>query len=235
MFNHIYEDVKKHALECYPGEMCGLVINNQFIPKNNISPTPRESFMIARHEYPLDGSLQAVVHSHTKLIVEPSEEDMKYQITNAVPWGIIGTNGEVATPIVWFGNGVEIPPLIGRNYRSGPSGSDNGGDCYAIIKDYYYMERGIKLPEYPRSANWQEESGDLYTNNFEKAGFVRISKTELQPGDVVLMQIRSKFPNHGGVYLGNGLLLHHLHNKLSRRELINRYMSFITHYLRYDK
>lgn len=48
-------------------------------------------------------------------------------------------------------------------------------------------------------------------------GFFQI-KDEPKRGDIILMNIRSKVPNHAAVYLGNGQMLHHLHGKLSRTE-----------------
>ena len=37
------------------------------------------------------------------------------------------------------------PPLIGREFRHGASGSDDKGDCYALIKDWYFLEKGVKI------------------------------------------------------------------------------------------
>jgi len=38
--------------------------------------------------------------------------------------------------------------------------------------------------------------------------------------------------NHAGIYIGNGLFLHHLPNRLSREEPVMRWKSLITHVLR---
>ena len=37
-------------------------------------------------------------------------------------------------------------------------------------------------------------------------------------GDVVLMSINSPVLNHAAIYVGNDMILHHLHGRLSRRE-----------------
>jgi len=51
-------------------------------------------------------------------------------------------------------------------------------------------------------------------------------------GDVFLAQVRAPVPNHGGVYLDGGLILHHLEGRLSRREPLGPWRRFVTHALR---
>ena len=54
--------------------------------------------------------------------------------------------------------------------------------------------------------------------------------------DVILMQIRSQngVPNHAAIYLGDGLILHHLHGRLSSRDIYGGYWQEVTrHILRY--
>ncbi|WP_043946890.1 NlpC/P60 family protein, partial [Ralstonia solanacearum] len=38
-------------------------------------------------------------------------------------------------------------------------------------------------------------------------------------GDVILMQVRAPVPNHAAVYLGGVQMLHHLHGRLSSRDV----------------
>ena len=123
---------------------------------------------------------------------------------------------------------------MGRGFRHGVT------DCYSLIRDYYRLERDVVLPEFPRDWEWWCNEQDLYRDGFGKAGFERLVDVDLRPGDVFLAQIRSGVPNHGGVYLGDGLALHHLAarlpvdaTRLSRREPIDRWMKFISHWLRY--
>jgi cell wall-associated NlpC family hydrolase len=123
--------------------------------------------------------------------------------------------------------------LLGRDFRPGPSGSDGRGDCYALIRDWYAEHRGIELPEFPRDDEWWEHGEDLYRENFAAAGFVQIAPEAMQPGDVVLAQVMASTTNHGGIVLPNGLVLHHLRNRLSRAEPLGPWMRFVTHVLRY--
>lgn len=103
------------------------------------------------------------------------------------------------------------------------------------------MEHAIRLPEFPRSWGWWEAGGDLYRKGFEPAGF-RVLAPDEEPAayDMWFSQVNAKVPNHGGIYLGNELILHHSTAKkpfsplhLSRHEPIHRWMPYITHWLRH--
>lgn len=51
-------------------------------------------------------------------------------------------------------------------------------------------------------------------DRLNEEGFFQI-KDEPKRGDIILMNIKSKVPNHAGVYLGDGQMLHHMMNRLS--------------------
>ena len=70
--------------------------------------------------------------------------------------------------------------------------------------------------------------------NFGKAGFRSIDISELREGDVFLAQIGTDVTSHGGVYLGNGEIYHHLRRRLSRREPAPQWVKLMTEFLRYD-
>lgn len=92
-------------------------------------------------------------------------------------------------------------------------------DCYTLIKDWYERERGVVLPDFERHDNWWNDGhSNLYMDHFREAGFEPVGQyPELEVGDVILMQIRSKngVPNHAGVYVGDGMILHHMYGRLS--------------------
>lgn len=50
--------------------------------------------------------------------------------------------------------------------------------------------------------------------HYAEAGFYSHA-SELQAGDVILMQYRADEINHAGIYLGNGKMLHHMYGQLS--------------------
>jgi cell wall-associated NlpC family hydrolase len=75
---------------------------------------------------------------------------------------------------------------------------------------------------------------NLYLDNFGSAGFHTTDLADLQVGDVLLMQVASPVPNHAAVYLGDGLILHHLQGRLSSRDVYGGYWHKVTtHALRH--
>lgn len=226
--------IVEHARACYPRESCGLVVDGVYVPLENIADRPKQSFAIDAAELLRDG-VQAVVHSHPDGPRWPSAHDMRQQIATGLTWGIVPLDVQRIAPILWWGPGVPVPPLVGRMWRHGPSGSDGCGDCYAVIRDWYLVERGIALPEFPRDNEWDQHGGNLYLENFAAAGFAEIAVDEAREGDVVLARIGAPVPNHGGVVLSGGRILHHLRDRLSSdTDLLGRWRRFVTHALRYQ-
>lgn len=211
------EQMKAHAVEQYPLEACGIVAGGVYVPQYNTAADPRSDFALPARTF-ADYDVEAVFHSHPDAEAAPTEADMKSQIETAVPWILCESYSDHATdPFMWGGS--YIPPLIGRTFRHGPSGTDDAGDCYALIKDWYKLEQGVELPEFPRSNEWWKRGGHLYIDNLKAAGFCIVQVgNEPQIGDVALMAINSKEINHAAIYIGNGLILQHLTNRLSRRD-----------------
>lgn len=238
MFELEYNKIKQHALEEYPKECCGLIINNKYIKQKNIAKDPIKDFEM--HPMLLvNNDVQAVVHSHTAVVGTILGEattwdlrtasylDMKNQIETNIPWGIVGTNGSMCQDPVWFGSMVPITELVGRDFIHGIY------DCYSLIYDYYKLTYNIALPQQPRNPNWWDKGLDLYSDNFKKAGFEEINISQAQAGDVFLLTIQSKVINHAAVYIGDNLILHHLANRLSRREPLSRWNKYINKCIRY--
>lgn len=223
---------RAHALEEHPREACGLVTSGGYARCVNLADDPTEAFEIHPEVLMEHAPVLAVCHSHTHAEAVPSAADMEGQLATGLPWGLCATDGErVSEPWFW-GAGVAPPPLLGREFRHGPSGSDGRGDCYALIRDWFHVERGIDLPEFARDREWWLAGGDLYRDGFAAAGFERVDG-DPRPGDVLLGQIRSPVPNHGAVYLGDGLMLHHLEHRLSAREPVGGWRKHLTHVLRH--
>ena len=175
----------------------------------------------------------AVVHSHPNGPLAPSAEDQGQQIATALPWGIVTTDGVTASEPLWWGDGIPPPPIEGRDFRWGPAGTDGKGDCYALVRDWYRSERGLVLRDYARDGAWQDENPLLYEEGWQAAGFRPVAEEDLQPGDGVLFAIRSQGKaNHAGIYLGAGILLHHLENRLAERTTLAFWRPSILTFLR---
>lgn len=212
--------ITNHAKEQFPRESCGLVIifkgRQQYRKCNNLG-VGTDNFILDPLDYEkadTEGEIVAVIHSHPNVSVKPSQADLVACEASGLPWFIIGLPSEQWSYIEPTGY---IAPLVGRTWSHGVL------DCYAIIRDWYKQERNIELPDFHRSDEWWKRGENLYMENFEKAGFKEISQEELSYGDCILMTIGSSVPNHGALYLGDGVILHHVQNRLSTREIFGGY------------
>ncbi|PHM49110.1 peptidase P60 [Xenorhabdus hominickii] len=84
------------------------------------------------------------------------------------------------------------------------------------MRDWYRLERNIEIPNFARSEGWWNRGENLYMKHYAGAGFTECSGG-LQVGDVIIMQVQANEPNHAGVYIGDGLMLHHLYGQLSNQ------------------
>ena len=211
-------DIHTHALAEYPRECCGIIERGEYVPLANIHETPETDFRLDSAVW-CSHDVEAVVHSHPDAPDEPTASDMASQIETAVPWVLCSVScGAVSTPYAWGTDGC-VPPLIGRGFRHGPSGTDDKGDCYALLRDYYLLERGVVLPEFPRDNEWWKQGKDLYSDCFALAGFRDLGALDTpKPGDVVLMSIYGPVLTAAARYVRMYMVLHHLHGRLSRRE-----------------
>lgn len=226
-------DIRKHALSEYPKEACGMIVSGGYLPCVNYAADPEKDFEIAaaiQIGVRAKGLvIQAIVHSHPGGPLFPTESDMIGQISSALPWVLVATDGQsVSSPEIW-GEGVAVAPIIGREFMHGIR------DCYSLVRDVFRVGKDalktqgidwpfdpILLPDYARNDGWWGEPKrplqNLYSDNFVKVGFKEIPRENLQPGDCFLTKVRSDVLNHAGILLPGNLILHHLPGRLSRRE-----------------
>ncbi|MPX06270.1 C40 family peptidase [Moraxella catarrhalis] len=239
---HTKRLIHAHAKICYPAECCGLIIDGQYYPCDNVAPNPAEHFeidylnMVEMQEY--HGEIQAIVHSHPNGNAEPSEVDKVQMGLHDIDWVIVGL-GHTPTGATYCDIKRHKPttyqsPLLGREYHHGVQ------DCYSLVRDYYSRELDIHLPDFHRTDGWWEKEHHLplYENNFTKAGFIKMQdETDLQKHDVILCRVgRTHHVNHALIYVGDGklksettpdcvgnaLILHHPHGRLSTREIYGK-------------
>lgn len=229
--------IEAHAIEEYPRECCGLVVlrkgRERYVRCRNIAATPEDHFVLAPDDYAAaeaQGEVTAIVHSHPDMPARPSEGDRVACEHHGVPWAIVSVLGgdgppRVADTSLIAPSGYQAP-LVGRQWAHGVL------DCWALVRDWFGRERGVELPDPPRADGWWDDgSSDLYgAAAMRGAGFLPVDTAELAAGDVILMQIRSgnRVPNHAAVYLGDGLILHHLYGRLSSRDVYGGYWAEVT-------
>ncbi|MEQ1685449.1 MAG: C40 family peptidase [Burkholderiaceae bacterium] len=219
-------EIYAHAAEVQPRECCGLIARTAWgdviyerIP--NISADGSQFLMdpgwYAAAEDAHEAVL-AIVHSHPNASANPSMADRVGCEKSGVPWIICGWPSGVfkqLEPSGWQA------PYTRREFHHGVL------DCYTLIQDWYLRELQLELPDFDREDGWWEKRADhapqdLYMQNFAAAGFVQVFG-EPQRHDGILMQVASDRANHGAVYLGNGVMLHHLHGRLSEETVYGGY------------
>jgi proteasome lid subunit RPN8/RPN11 len=237
--------MRRHALEAYPDESCGFVLAcGSYRPVANRHPEPTLAFRIDPADYLAAPNARAVVHSHAvadafdHLVHHagmfphcPSLADMTGQLAAELPWGVVVTDGQAAAEPFFWGAFVLERPLLGRPFRHGVE------DCYTAIRKWYWQERRVCLPDYPRSPDWWYGEADMYLGLYAQTGFRRLGADEVPGlGDIGLARVgdrRVKTLNHGFVHLGDGTIYHHLPGRLSRREAAGGRLRQVTHWLRH--
>jgi len=224
----------EHARADYPREACGLLVIRKgrevYARCRNIG-VGTDQFVIHPEDYAaadIQGEIVGVVHSHPGMSPEPSQADRVACEASGLPWHIVGFPSEDWVRIEPTGF---VAPLVGREWSHGVL------DCYSLVRDWFRSERGVLLPNFARFDDWWKRGENLYLDNFAQVGFEAVNSADLrnlQPGDCFLMQVASPVPNHAAVYLGDGLILHHLQGRLSSRDVYGGYWHKVTtHTLRY--
>ena len=211
-------EAEEHARRHYPREACGLVVivkgRERFFPCTNTAHGD-DHFIIEPADYADAedrGEIVAIWHSHCNIGPQPSEADMVSCERSGLEWHIY------ALPLDrWhsFKPTGYRAPLVGRQFQHGVL------DCYALVRDWYAAERGVTLPDFVRTDDWWHRGQNLYLDNFGAAGFVVAESP--RHGDVLLLQMTSPVPNHAGIWLDGDMMLHHIHGRLSSRDVYGEF------------
>lgn len=234
-----FEDAKRHARKKYPEEMCGFIVDGEFIPVDNTAFDPSShkdencncrlcTFKIGKKDtMNWLSKAEMVVHSHPNHPIYPSKADMEGQEASGIPWAIINLDEERISDPEMFGDQLPVSPLLGRQFMHGIR------DCYSIIRDTFRLGKyelskldithewpydPIMLKNVPRDDAWWETDDDFYGMLPFSYGWKEIERNEAGPGDAFLVKIRSEKFNHAGILVANDLILHHLPGRMSRRE-----------------
>lgn len=204
------KEIRAHAELTNKKECCGLLVrvgeDLLYYPCGNLALRDSEFIMDPKDAMLAEeaGEIVAVVHSHPYTPPEPTQPDLVSMEASGLPWVIVNwPTLEIRehTPVGY------VAPLIGRVF------SHHILDCFTLIRDYYKQTLDIDMKDYDREERWWERGQDIYVQNYEDAGFVRVD--EPQKHDVLLMQIHSLVPNHAAIFLGDGTILQHLQGRLS--------------------
>jgi proteasome lid subunit RPN8/RPN11 len=218
-------DALAHARRDFPRESCGLLVRleggRSYWPCRNLADND-ETFLMDPADYAEAedaGEVVAIIHSHPNASSRPSQADLVACEASGLPWHIVSVPDGIWSACAPTGYRA---PLLEREFAYGIL------DCYTLIRDWYREERGIELPQVESRFGWWRRGENLYLETFPRIGFVEIPLAEIAPGDVILMRLRSSVVNHGAVYLGNDMILHHVLDRLSAREVYGGYWRKIT-------
>ncbi|RDQ50833.1 Fibronectin type III protein [Escherichia coli] len=151
----------------------------------------------------MQGEIVALVHSHPGGLPWLSEADRRLQVQSDLPWWLV-CRGAIHKFRC-------VPHLTGRRFEHGVT------DCYTLFRDAYHLA-GIEMPDFHREDDWWRNGQNLYLDNLEATGLYQVPLSSAQPGDVLLCCFGSSVPNHAAIYCGDGELLHHIPEQLSKRE-----------------
>ena len=222
--------MQQHAQACYPSEACGFVIavgkKAVFRPAANVAQDPRDQFVIDHRDYAAaedTGEILAIWHSHPELTTAPSDADRAGCNMTELPWlissirreaqGFVHDGPHLLSPDDWRAE------YVGRPYVFGTF------DCYSLLTDFYEREFAIKLHPFAelRIRNWWGRGYDILGDNWASQGFEPVTDGQFEHGDLLLIAMDSSVANHVAIYVTGDIILHHLVNRLSRRETFGPY------------
>ena len=194
-------------------ESCGFIFLQKgkikYIPTENKSDTPKESFIIdplVYSRYSLRGDILYTVHTHPDNTI-PSDYDLAACNALGIPY-IIFNQSTLDYNIVYPKN---YRFLLGRNYEFGVK------DCFEAARDWYFSH-DVYIPK--REEHWEDDwwlSGkDYLGQEMQKWPFKKV--TDLKYGDLLTFAVEHDIENHIGVYLEKDIIFHHAYQRLSCRE-----------------
>lgn len=233
--------IREHAAEAYakqpPEECCGFVATDgkrqRVFRSPNLAADPSRDFATCENVWRAveDSGWEVIAgyHSHVNMPPVPSPADKTVSERFKMPYVIVGwpTDAwDVYMPSGWRAE------LLGRPFVHGIL------DCYTLARDYFDMKCGIALPNYDREDSWwfplvETEDGrrvrtdgpgrvigpplDLYMEKFSEAGFIAVDDPRMHDA-LIIQTARSPVANHCAVYLGDGLIMHHVQDRVSAIE-----------------
>ncbi len=88
-------------------------------------------------------------------------------------------------------------------------------DCYTLIRDYFRDKYDVWLPaNIDRSFGWWHNGRNLYVDMYERYGF-KETTDKIKKDDVLIFKFDNGMPSHSAIYIGDGMMLHHMIGRFS--------------------
>ena len=227
-------DAIKHCRSCLPNEGCGIFSNDKFIPFENKAENPKNEFIINDDEFDkllMDDKIQCIIHSHNEF-PHASINDREQQIALDIPFGIINFRKGTAEHFIFWGDGIEIEPLLKRPFFFGVF------DCLKLAEDYIFLKFQKKIEHQIVDINYWKKDQPVFEENLKSDKYpgYQIDINEAKEHDFYLYKMaNSKFINHIGIIIENNRVLHHFVNKVSCRLPASYYQQEIVAACRFDQ
>lgn len=213
IISQLAEKFKSHAERVFPEEACGLVLLQDNYPaylecENVCAGNKLLDFEIDDKVSDLyEDNIIAVFHSHTNGNPRLTACDKEFSEGTRTPYIMYCYQSGTFD---WYRPKGIIRPLLEREYVGGAA------DCYGLVRDYYFVNLGISLPNFYREDKWWlKDKNYINEESFKEAGFINVFPQELKEHDVVVMKF-SGVNDHLGVYIGGGKFMHHAYKRLSK-------------------
>lgn len=225
------------TLESYPNEAVIGITKRTAKVLTNIHEDPSNHFKVDTEEFYKNDYI-GLVHSHPSNAVyvpegarewdicTPSKTDLITQQALDIPFGIIGTDGENVTDIVWWPD--YDTPIEGRRFIYGI------WDCYGLVKKWYKDNRDMILTDVPRGFD-DDEIDSLSKSLLEDTlNFKEVERfRDMKIGDIICMGVGARKINHLAVYIGNGQIYHHMIHQIPKIDNYSKYANFVIKHLRH--
>lgn len=222
-------------------EQCGFLIGDRLVETANVATSPSNTFQISGinlHRYLSVSSL--IWHTH----IEPDSDSLSFadiQMARVLNKPILSYHRTTKVIDYYDPSNPHPYPLLPIKGLEGLPYQWNRCDCHQLVRSWYEIELGVKLPKLVCMEQEEYQLGDDWNravNAMKPLGFHQVDESLAGLGTVVLMNLASTNPHHCGVITGLGeggwMLLHHKTDSLSEITRLRKYRKFIHSYWNYS-